>query len=91
MRFCFVSLLLALSACGPSEEECRDACEEAADACTESDVMDKCIEACQENADADQVENAKENCGGFGYCSLGLCCSGFYYDDAGKERNCESD
>jgi hypothetical protein len=84
---CAVGLLL--SACsGPSEEECRAACEEAASECTDPAVMEKCVDRCEENADSEQVERAKDNCKNPFTCSSGLCCAGFYYDEAGRERNC---
>jgi len=87
---CLGLLLFLVTACGgPSEDDCRAACEEAADACTDDSVMEKCVDRCQDEADDDQVEYAKENCGGYGVCSYGLCCAGFYYDEAGKERNCD--
>lgn len=88
-RTLLASIALSLVACaGPSEDDCRAACEEAASACTDDDVVDKCVDRCQENADQEQVDDAKESCGGYSTCSLGLCCSGFYYDESDKELYC---
>jgi len=86
----FLGLFFGLvTACGgPSEEDCRAACEVAAAECTDPEVMEKCVDRCQDEADDEQVQRAKENCGDYGSCSSGLCCAGFYYDEAGKERNC---
>ncbi len=90
ISLCLVGLVgLLLAACGgPSEEECRAACQGAASECTDPAVMEKCVDRCEEDADSEQVQRAKDNCDDPFTCSSGLCCTGWYYDEAGRQRNC---